>query len=169
MMLTIEKVIILKSISIFSEIPVDSLVEVGSILEEVEVKAGKVIFEKGDVTTAMYIVVEGRVRIHDKDKVISELGEREVFGEMAALDPVPRSASVTAVTDTYLFRMERIALYELMSQHIAVAQGIIRVLCQRIRTCDELLRSAPQGVPGEAPVPSPLAVKASASGQAGPA
>ena len=169
MLLTIEKILILKSINIFSEIPVDSLVELASILEEVEMKTGAEIFKKGDVSTAMYIVVEGRVRIHDDDKLIIELGEREVFGEMAALDPVPRSASVTAVTDGYLFRMERTALYELMSQHIAVAQGIIRVLCRRIRASDELLRNAPQGARGEAPVQGAPAAKAAGGGQAGAA
>lgn len=150
MLLTIEKVIILKSISIFSEIPEESLVEVASLLEELEVKAGEEIFKKGDIATSMYIIVEGKVRVHDEDKVLDTLADREVFGELAALDPVPRSASVTAIDDTYLFRMERSALYELMGQYIDVAQGIIRVLCQRIRDCDALIHAARQSQRAEA-------------------
>ena len=142
MLLTIEKILILKSINIFSEIPEESLVDVASVIEEMEVSAGTEIFKKGDVSTAMYIIVEGRARVHDGNKNFAELGEKEVFGEMAALDPVARSASVTALTDLYLFCMERTVLYELMSQHPAVAQGILRVLCRRIRASDGQIRVA---------------------------
>jgi len=141
-LLTIEKVIILKSVSIFKEIPEESLVEVASLLEELDIKAGAEIFHKDDIGTSMYTIVEGKVRVHDGDKEIDTLADREVFGELAALDPVPRSASVTAIDDTYLFRMEQAALYELMGQYLDVAQGIIRVLCKRIRDCDALLRAA---------------------------
>ena len=153
MLLTIEKVLILKSVSIFSQIPEDSLVEVAAVLEEIEVKAGETIFKKGDIGTAMYIIIEGQVRVHDEDRVLDTLKEREVFGELAALDPVPRSATVTATEDTYLFRMYQGSLYELMSEYIDVAQGIIRVLCQRIRDCDSMLSSQPPGGRGHLPSP----------------
>ena len=133
MLLTIEKVIILKSVSIFAEIPDESLVEVASILEEVEFKAGEEILRKGDLGTSMYIIVNGRVRVHVEDMEMTTLGEREVFGELAALDPEPRSASITAIEDTHLFRIERGPLFELMTEHPEVAQGIIGVLCQRLR------------------------------------
>lgn len=154
MLLTIEKVIILKSVSIFSQIPEEALVEVASILEEVRVEAGKEIIVKGDVSNVMYIIIEGRVRVHDGANVLTVMGEREVFGELAALDPVPRSASVTSTEDSYLFRMDRAALFELMSQHVGVAQGIIRVLCQRIRACAEQLRTAQQKAQDKVPARS---------------
>lgn len=168
MLLTIEKILVLKSINIFSEIPEENLVEVASVMEELEVTAGTEIFKKGDVSTAMYIIVEGRVRVHDEGKVIAELGEKEVFGEMAALDPVPRSASVTAVTDLYLFRMERTTLYELMSQHFAVARGILRVLCRRIRTSDERLRISQQSEQAEKSVAEVSAAAAAVKGSGAP-
>jgi len=134
MLLTIEKVIILRTISIFSETPEEILAEVASILDESEVKAGETIFEKGEIGRSMYIIVEGKVRVHDEDRTIAELGERDVFGELAALDPEPRLASVTALEDTQLFRLDQDALYELMAEHIEVGRGIIRVLCQRLRS-----------------------------------
>jgi CRP-like cAMP-binding protein len=133
MLLTIEKVIILKSVSIFSETPEEDLVEVASIIEEVEVKAGEVIFEKGDLGTSMYIIVKGKMRVHDEERELAILEERTVFGELAALDPEPRSATITAIEDTQLFCLNEVQLYELMAEHIEVARGIIRVLCRRMR------------------------------------
>ena len=55
-----EKVNILKSVSIFFDTPPDTLAEVAELLEQVEVKAGQTIFEKGDMGTSMYIVVMAR-------------------------------------------------------------------------------------------------------------
>ncbi|HJZ50535.1 MAG TPA: hypothetical protein VKE41_25365, partial [Roseiflexaceae bacterium] len=51
-----------------------------------------------------------------------------------ALDPEVRSASITAVTETRLLRLERGPLYQVMAQRIEVAQGIIHMLAQRLRT-----------------------------------
>ena len=133
MLSTVEKVVILKGVSIFAETPDEVLADVASLLEEVEIDDGTPIFEKGDVGTSMYIVVEGGVRVHDGGRTLRELGSRDIFGEMAALDPEPRSASVTATTPTHLFRLDQDALYELMADRIEVVRGVIRVLCQRLR------------------------------------
>jgi CRP/FNR family transcriptional regulator, cyclic AMP receptor protein len=128
-----EKILILKSVSIFSETPDESLAEVIDILEEVQVPAGARIFAKGDLGTCMYIIVDGRVRVHDGERTLNFLERRQVFGEMAALDTQPRVAAVTAVEDTLLFRIDQKPLYDLMTRRIEVVQGIIHVLCQHMR------------------------------------
>jgi CRP-like cAMP-binding protein len=130
---TVEKVIILKSVDIFSETPDDVLAEVAPLLEEIEFEAGESIFDKGDMGSALYVVIDGRVRVHDGDRTLRELGPRDIFGEMAALDPEPRSASVAATEPTRLFRLEQEGLYDLMADRIEVVRGVIRVLCQRLR------------------------------------
>lgn len=134
MLLTIERVIILKSVNIFSEVPEEDLVEVASIVEEMEVKAGEDIIVKGDIGTSMYIIVSGRARVHDDGKELAVLNERTVFGELAALDPEPRSATITAIEDCHLFKLEEGPLYDLMAEHVEVVRGIIRVLCRRMRS-----------------------------------
>jgi hypothetical protein len=133
MLSAIEKVLILKTVGIFAEIPDSVLAEVAALLEEHELAAGATLFEKGDPGTSMYIIAEGRVRVHDGGRLLNELGARDVFGEMAALDATPRLASVTAVDDTQLLRLEQDALYELMADHVAVARGIIKVLSGHLR------------------------------------
>ncbi len=131
--LHVDKINILQSVSIFSTTPRHILAEVADKLEEVEVLSGATIFEKGDPGTSMYIVVDGSVWVHDGDMSINYLHTRDVFGEMAALDPVPRSASVTAVEDTHLFRLEQDELHEIMMRSPEIADGIIRVLCEHLR------------------------------------
>jgi len=133
MLLTVEKVIILKSVSIFSRTPEEVLVDVASVLREVDVARGETIFDKGDIGTSMYFIVNGRLRVHDGDVTVAELGEREIVGELAVLDPQPRNASVTALEDTILLQLDQEALYELMTDRVEVARGIIRVLCHKLR------------------------------------
>ena len=133
MLTTIEKVLILKTVSIFAETPDDVLAEVATILTEVEVTSGTLIFAKGDPGNCLYMIVSGGVRIHDGDNTLRELSERAVFGEMSVLDLQPRSASVTALEDTCLLRLDQAPLYELMADRIEVARGIIRVLSLKFR------------------------------------
>ena len=81
----------------------------------------------------MYVVVSGKMRAHVGGHTLNELGERDVFGEMALLDPEPRVATVSAIEDTHLFRLDAGPFYELMADHPEVARGIIGVLAGRLR------------------------------------
>lgn len=134
MLSEIEKILILRTVRIFSETPDDALVELAKLMEEEFLPADRTIFHKGDMGDCMYIIVEGKVKVHDGEHFLNFLGKRDVFGELAVLDAEARSASVTAVEDTQLLRIDQQALYRLMSTHIEVAQGIIHVLCQHVRT-----------------------------------
>ncbi len=106
--------------------------KVAEIVETTSINAGQTLFEKGERGTAMYIITQGRVRVHDTDLVLCHLGSNDVFGEMAALaEHEVRSASITAVEDTTLLRLERDALFDLISREPEVAKALIHVLCER--------------------------------------
>ena len=104
-------------------------------VEEVEVKAGEVIFEKGDPGNSLYLVVTGQVRLYDGGRTLNYLGERALFGEMALLDAQPRLASAKAVEDSLLFRLRQEPFYEMLADHSGVARQIIQLLSKRLREC----------------------------------
>jgi CRP-like cAMP-binding protein len=133
MLSTLERILVLRTVSIFSEIDDDELSVLAPLVREVEVAAGEPVITEGEIGTTLFVIVSGRVRVHLGDRLIVERGDRTVFGELSALDAEPRSASITAMEDTLLFTLEQEALYELMSEHVELARGIIRVLCQRLR------------------------------------
>ena len=133
MLLSIEKVLVLKSVPLLSSVPENQLVDLATIAESLEYEAGEVIINQGDLGTSMYIVVDGRVRIFDGDLVLGEHGERTVFGELAALDPEPRAASVQALKDCSLLRIDGESLYDLMSGNKELTKGIVHVLCDYAR------------------------------------
>lgn len=133
MLLTIEKVLILKSVNIFSSVPEAQLVDIATIVESVEFDAGETIIHKGELGSSMYIVVDGTVRVFEGDTELTTLGKRAVFGDLAALDPEPRSASVQAIEECTLLKLEGESLYELMAGNKEVTRGIIHVLCDYVR------------------------------------
>ncbi len=130
---TVEKVLILKSVNLFKSTPDDALAELSEIISEVEVPAGRNIVMKGEPGSSMFIIVNGKVAVVDGERVVNTLGERAVFGELALLDTEPRTATIQALEDTLLFRLDQEPFYELMSDRIEVAMGTIQMLAGNLR------------------------------------
>lgn len=133
MLLTIEKVAILKSINIFAETPDYVLASVAAIAEELDVPPSETFIHEGEYGDCMYIIVDGQVKVHSGERAILNLGPGKSVGELAVLDPEPRSASVTALEETHLFRIDRDAFDEVMADRPEIARGVIQALCQRLR------------------------------------
>jgi CRP/FNR family cyclic AMP-dependent transcriptional regulator len=79
------------------------------------------------------MIASGKVRVFDGGRTINYLEEGDVFGEMAVLDPAPRSASVEAVVDSDLLQIDQVQLFELIESRLEVARGIIQVLSRHLR------------------------------------
>jgi CRP-like cAMP-binding protein len=123
----------LRNTPIFSAVREEHLVDVAQRAEPVELAKDAVLFNAGDMGNSMFVVVDGRIRIHIGDKTLAELGPREVVGEMAAVDPEARSASVSAMESSLLLRISNQNLELLIDHDPDVARGIIKVLCFRLR------------------------------------
>ncbi len=133
MLSTVERVMILKSASVFANTPDRVLAGVAALLEEIDMGTDESVFEKGEEGDSMYLIVGGRVRVHDGERVLNDLGDGEVFGEMALLDPAPRLATVTALEPTRLLQLERAPFFELINERPEIAIGIIGLLASRLR------------------------------------
>lgn len=129
----LEKVLILKQTPLFSETPENILLDIAEISDNVEYSGGEVIFNKGDEGDCLYIIYSGQCEVYDDKHLLATLGEKDFFGDLALLDPEPRSATVKTKYKSVLLKIDQHAIYELMSDRIEVAQGIIKVLCRRLR------------------------------------
>jgi len=136
-LLLVEKVLILKSLSIFSDTPEHILADLAPLMEEEEYEKGTLVFKEGEFGDCMYIIHEGEVKIHKENVTLAILNEKEVFGELALLDPEVRSASATTVTNCILFRIDQEPLYEVIENRPEVARGFIKILCKRLRAQNE--------------------------------
>lgn len=133
MISTVEKVLFLKGVDLFKGIPSEELSHIAQIAEEVEYGPGEAVVREGESGDAMYLIVDGAVRVHSGEQVFAELGVKQVFGEMAILDAEPRSATVTPITDLTLLRIQRDDFHEILAEKPEMSLGIIKVLTHRLR------------------------------------
>ncbi len=136
-LLLIEKVLLLRSLSIFSDTPEIILAELAPLMQQKEVEQGILIFEEGEQGDCMYIILSGEIEIHKGKTMLAVLKEKEVFGELSLLDAETRSASATAKTDCLLFKIDQEPFYELIESRPEVAMGFIKILCKRLRQLND--------------------------------
>jgi hypothetical protein len=97
---TIEKMMLIRQVPIFSELAADDLEELAGEVDERRVEPGKDLFREGDPGDAVYLIIKGSVCVFiggdgtRPERVLSELGAGACIGEMAVLDASPRSATV---------------------------------------------------------------------------
>jgi CRP-like cAMP-binding protein len=140
MLSTIEKVIQLRTVDMLTGTSDEILAEVASALEEVEAEPGEDVIAAGQLTSKMYLIVTGRAEARSGDRTVSTFGPRDVFGELAALDPEPAPFDVVAQEHMLMLALDHLPLLELMTEHIDMAAGIIRFVCQRARGRPRRLR-----------------------------
>jgi hypothetical protein len=134
--LTVDKVLVLRGVTLFRAIPHQVLAGVAALLTERRAEPGERIVEKGELGDCLYVIAAGRVRVHDAERCFQELGEREVFGELSLLDAQPRAASVTAIEHALLLRLAQGDFQALMSERPDIMQAINRALCAMVRTAN---------------------------------
>lgn len=132
-MLVVERVAALHRVDLFSGVPGRTLAAVAATAKEMAVDPGATFIEHGAVEDCLYVVVSGGVRVHRGDRTLVELGPGSVVGELAALVPEPRAASVTTLGPTVLLRVRKAVLDELLSDHPDLASAVIAALVARLR------------------------------------
>ena len=128
----IERVFILKRTEVFRDLATSVLESLAAHLDDLDLAPGDVLFEKGALGSSMYIVVDGRIRVHDESRTLAVLEEGAVLGEISVLSAEERSASVTAETEARLLRLDQEVLYEVMALSPEVSKGFIQVLLDRL-------------------------------------
>lgn len=133
MLTVIEKVIFLQNVDVFAKVPTEQLAFLAAITEEVTVSAGDSLYRKGDASDALYLVLEGSVRLHREDEEIAVAGPKEAFGTWALFDDEPRVVSATAVEDCRLLRVDSDEFIDLLADHVQITQGVLKTMVDRLR------------------------------------
>lgn len=129
----LEKTVLLKNSSLFSEIKARDLYHIAQITDDVKIASGETLFTEDDLADAMYIIASGEIRIHLAEQTLAVLGSGSPIGEIALLDQQPRTASATATQDSYLLRIMGVDFFETISVYADINRSIMRLLAGRLR------------------------------------
>jgi CRP/FNR family cyclic AMP-dependent transcriptional regulator len=114
---------------------VKSYLETLMALDEAPLKMepGQVIFSSGDRGQEMFIVRTGHVELRIGDTTLETVGPGGIFGELALVDPAPRSASAVAGPGCSLVLVDEAAFNDLVRRVPGLALEVMKVMARRLR------------------------------------
>jgi CRP/FNR family cyclic AMP-dependent transcriptional regulator len=108
--------------------------------EFTRIAAGETLFQEGDAADFMYVLVKGEAQITVREYRVEQAQVGALIGEMAMIDRAPRSATVKALSDCTLVRLDQRRFDFLVTQTPYFARHVMQVMAQRLRKTDALLR-----------------------------
>ncbi|MFL6293248.1 MAG: patatin-like phospholipase family protein [Thermoanaerobaculia bacterium] len=123
----------LASVPLFRDLGEADLDRIVSHLDWMLVPGGHVVCRQGDEGDRLYLVASGRLAIvrelpNGEDVLLSHVGRGESVGEVAVLTGNPRSATVRALRDTVIARLDRAGLAQMLEEHPRIALAFTRRL-----------------------------------------
>ncbi len=100
------------------------------------------IIDRQSVSSDVYFIVEGDIRVVNyslsgREITLDDLSDGDYFGELAAIDGQPRSASVMALTDSLVASLPKDQFLALLESHPTIAMKVIRRLTEIVRTATD--------------------------------
>jgi CRP-like cAMP-binding protein len=129
----------LGSISLFSKAEAAVLSHLAEKTSVYSYPAHQRIISKGEIGNSMYMILSGRLKVHDKEHQVAELKSGEYFGELSLLDSEPRSMSVTTTEPSMLGTISRSDFYDVLKEFPDMTREIIDVLNKRLRNQNAIL------------------------------
>jgi CRP/FNR family transcriptional regulator, cyclic AMP receptor protein len=141
-----ERLLLIRGVSIFQELRDDFLIRLSAVMEEKQFTPKQPIIQQGDEGNSLFIVAQGRVRIHAGAQELTQLGRGDFFGEMSLFDRAPRSATATPLESCSCLELTQQQLYEAIQETPEIAFKLIGVLSGRVRVLNDELRHFKQEV-----------------------
>ena len=131
----------LKSLPLFEGLTTRQLMDLANEVHEEQHDAEAIIFREGEPGDCLYLIVEGQVRVTRGETLLRDQGPKSFFGEIAVLEDVSRTATITATSRVRFLRLDRDDLLRLMEELPAIAIGICQNLSRRVSELTERVRA----------------------------
>jgi MFS family permease len=138
---------LLRRVRLFHPLPAPQIERLARRLEPVKAEAGATIVRQGEPGDRFYVVDSGEIDVSANGSVVATLGPGDCFGEIALIENVPRTATVTARTDADLYALEREDLVEAVTGSVRSAETASSLIQERLDELRDLKRSAEEAEP----------------------
>jgi CRP-like cAMP-binding protein len=126
------KVQALKRVPLFEGLSRKELADLARVTDDLEVPAGQVLCKEGDTGHEFFVILEGEIDVTKGGKLVAQRDGGEFVGEIALLENIPRTATVTATTPLRLFVLTRQDFRLLVDANRTVEQKVMRALARRV-------------------------------------
>jgi CRP-like cAMP-binding protein len=132
----------LAHVDLFSSLDKKELRYLSNSCQERKFAAGSVLMQQGDTGAGLFVITGGQVKItqaSDPDRAEEDLGTAgpgDVLGEMALLDDLPRSATVTAISDVTALLLPIWDFRTALRDHPEISVKLLATLSHRLRKAE---------------------------------
>ena len=126
------EIALLRSLPLFSPLGAPALEGLARVLAELQAPAGTAVVREGEPGDSFYVVAEGELDVSAQGRKLRTIGRGEGFGEIALLENVPRTATVTACTDSRLYALDKPSFLASVSSHPRAAGEANRLVRERL-------------------------------------
>jgi CRP-like cAMP-binding protein len=136
---SMERMKLLRSLPLFDDLEEGVLRRLAEATQQRRFRAGEIICYQGDPGSTCHIVTQGRVRIFlmgedGRELSVRIMGPGEIFGEMALLEGLPRSANVEALEETFTLELSHDTLLLCLQESPTLGLNLLRALSARLRS-----------------------------------
>lgn len=125
---SIEKVVFLESIVLFSYCTADELVRIEAIAEERRLDSGEVLYRADEPADALYCVVSGEIALEEPNRQRRDAGPTAPFGVAEILSGRLRQSTATATQETLLLAIDSDDFFDLLSNNIEIVKSLFRIV-----------------------------------------
>ena len=141
-----DEVELLRRVPVFAQIEPAKLKLLAFTSERIAYEAGKILFHRGDMADAAYIIIEGEVEVIVDGPAgpvtVAMIGKNDIVGEIAILCDVPRTATVKAASELVTLRISKELFFRLIVEFPQIGIEIMRVLAERLENTTIQLQKA---------------------------
>ena len=124
--------------AIFGQVDPASYAMLRGHLQWVELSGGETLMEQGDVGDSMYLIVSGRLRAYVRDangheRMVGEMSRGQTVGELSLYTDEPRAATVVAIRDAVLVRLNKAEFKQLLQTSAQVSIALTRQIVHRLK------------------------------------
>jgi CRP-like cAMP-binding protein len=131
-----DKLDLLRRTPLLSALGSRELEEVGRLVDEVDVPAGRVLMREGDTGSEFFVVVSGTVGIDRGGTRVRTIEPGGFFGEIALLAEGPRTATATTDGPATLLVLGHREFHSVMDEYPAIRTCVLDALAARLRSLD---------------------------------
>jgi CRP-like cAMP-binding protein len=128
----------LQGVPWFAACTEEQLSEMARIAERLHIQAGEVILREGRLGRELFVILEGTAKVTRAGRVVNILHAGDYFGELAAIEAVPRSATVEAATELDVLIVGP-REFETMMEIRGFRNALLAGMSRRIREADDRL------------------------------
>ena len=117
---------------LFENLSKDELRQLAGVTEDLEVDAGKVLCREGEMAREFFVIIDGEVDVTRDGDRLRTLSDGDFFGEIALIEDIPRTATVTATTRLRFFVLTRQSFWGMIERMPDVERKVLRALARRV-------------------------------------